>query len=725
MAEVVQYHLEQMVGELEDLERRDLFTKPELKAIVKKRTKFEYALRRRRVKCIDYLRYIEYEINVDALRRQRKQRKQQHSAKTTLSDFSITQRIIAIFERAVVRHPEDVQLWLQFVEFIKSRRRMSTGDADEEDDGHSRLLSQVFARAISAHPYESQLWIKAAAHELEVNMNGSAARALLQRALRLISDDKELWIEYFRLELLLVEKIKARRRVLGIDGEKETGDSDEVQATGSEDTEDAGFIDLPQLDEEGGQDLMVEKLTEKALAQLDQKTAASVGNLTEEQRAAMSQQTNAYLQGAVAQIVFEQAIQAISDDLSFRQELIAIAGQFAGAEQLRQRVLDSIGQDFVTDADARAYLCSVHLSTISTESPELIDGLQLAVENFKQALSELDTPEMWAKYVEFLSQWLDASESMKSLQAYFAAQRKRAVAMISESRDVRLNEELVLSCADVIEADGGDVLSWLADATQRFPESADVWHRRMSALVAGNCDGLASGIVSSSRIDNLFTSQALLQAPASRKLWDLWFNWTELWFSRKDVSADKVQARYMSVFARVTQQRTLQALSADPDSLAQVQALVAHLQTRYIDWAWKLPASHQPLSAFGELAHAQFRPDDDDSDMEDSEQCAEPATGNIEALRQAYRNVSRHAFPTPGFYRRCIELETDAKHLAMLHEMACRVDEAESEPWLAYLRFLAESKQLSQASDVFWRATQTIPDAEQPAFEAAYKNMFQ
>ncbi|KAJ2203624.1 U3 snoRNP protein, partial [Coemansia sp. RSA 518] len=178
------------------------------------------------------------------------------------------------------------------------------------------------------------------------------------------------------------------------------------------------------------------------------------------------------------------AIQAISDDLSFRQELIAIAGQFAGAEQLRQRVLDSIGQDFVTDADARAYLCSVHLSTISTESPELIDGLQLAVENFKQALSELDTPEMWAKYVEFLSQWLDASESMKSLQAYFAAQRKRAVAMISESRDVRLNEELALSCADVIEADGGDVLSWLADATQRFPDSADVWHRRMSALVA-------------------------------------------------------------------------------------------------------------------------------------------------------------------------------------------------------------------------------------------------
>ncbi|KAJ1906222.1 U3 snoRNP protein, partial [Coemansia sp. RSA 2337] len=63
MAEIVQYHLEQMVGELEDLERRKLFTKPELKSIVKKRTKFEYGLRRRRVSRADFLRYIEYEIN--------------------------------------------------------------------------------------------------------------------------------------------------------------------------------------------------------------------------------------------------------------------------------------------------------------------------------------------------------------------------------------------------------------------------------------------------------------------------------------------------------------------------------------------------------------------------------------------------------------------------------------------------------------------------------------
>ncbi|KAI8318661.1 hypothetical protein GQ54DRAFT_280560, partial [Martensiomyces pterosporus] len=207
MAETVQYHLEQMVGELEDLERKKLFTKQELKAVVKKRTNFEYALKRRKASRADFLRYISYEINVDALRRKRKQRLGIRG-KTTLSDFSIEQRILSIFERALVRHSADLALWLQYIEFVKDRVKQADGE------GNTRLLSKLYARAIQKHPFEPRLWIMAAAFELEVNANGSAARLLLQRALRVNPKEKRLWIEYFRLELLLVEKIKARRRVL-------------------------------------------------------------------------------------------------------------------------------------------------------------------------------------------------------------------------------------------------------------------------------------------------------------------------------------------------------------------------------------------------------------------------------------------------------------------------------------------------------------------------------
>jgi hypothetical protein len=46
----------------------------EINKIVKQRTNFEYRLKRRGAKKVDYLRYIEYEMNLDALRVKRKTR---------------------------------------------------------------------------------------------------------------------------------------------------------------------------------------------------------------------------------------------------------------------------------------------------------------------------------------------------------------------------------------------------------------------------------------------------------------------------------------------------------------------------------------------------------------------------------------------------------------------------------------------------------------------------
>jgi hypothetical protein len=47
MADAVQRVMEEMVPELEDLQRKRLFSKAEVRAIVSKRTAFEYALLRR------------------------------------------------------------------------------------------------------------------------------------------------------------------------------------------------------------------------------------------------------------------------------------------------------------------------------------------------------------------------------------------------------------------------------------------------------------------------------------------------------------------------------------------------------------------------------------------------------------------------------------------------------------------------------------------------------
>ena len=49
--------MEEMIPEIEDLEKRGYFSKAEIRQIVKKRTDFEYSLKRRAAVKADFLRY--------------------------------------------------------------------------------------------------------------------------------------------------------------------------------------------------------------------------------------------------------------------------------------------------------------------------------------------------------------------------------------------------------------------------------------------------------------------------------------------------------------------------------------------------------------------------------------------------------------------------------------------------------------------------------------------
>lgn len=63
-----------MLAELKDLLDKKLFTVKETRFILQKRSEFERALVRRVAKKSDFLRYIEYESGLEALRRKRIER---------------------------------------------------------------------------------------------------------------------------------------------------------------------------------------------------------------------------------------------------------------------------------------------------------------------------------------------------------------------------------------------------------------------------------------------------------------------------------------------------------------------------------------------------------------------------------------------------------------------------------------------------------------------------
>jgi U3 small nucleolar RNA-associated protein 6 len=129
MADIVQYKLERMVDELEDLEQRGLFNRREIAEIVKQRRKYEYRLKRPCPLKQDFIAYIEYETQLDALRRLRKKsvarelKKQGNkNVKKSKSDLAGLIRIIDIYELALKRYKGDIDLWFRFLEFCRVRK---------------------------------------------------------------------------------------------------------------------------------------------------------------------------------------------------------------------------------------------------------------------------------------------------------------------------------------------------------------------------------------------------------------------------------------------------------------------------------------------------------------------------------------------------------------------------------------------------------------------------
>ena len=181
MADTVQTLMERMVPELQDLLDKGIFNDEEVRAIVQRRRNYEYVLKRRDPARSDFFRYLEYEKQVEKLRKLRKSRLT--IKKMGLSDSRPIQRIYYIYDRLLRRFQGDVAIWCEYLEFAIANKS-------------TKVISKTFPKALQLHPLDAGLWIKAAAWELEDNGNISAARMMLQRGIRTIPGSSKLWHEY-------------------------------------------------------------------------------------------------------------------------------------------------------------------------------------------------------------------------------------------------------------------------------------------------------------------------------------------------------------------------------------------------------------------------------------------------------------------------------------------------------------------------------------------------
>ncbi|GIL45686.1 hypothetical protein Vafri_2881 [Volvox africanus] len=215
MADTVQYLMEQMIPELEDLQSKGYFSRAEMKKIVQKRQDFEYLLKRRTALKDDYYRYIDFESKLEELRRARKQ-KLGIKGKKSLAEVAIVRRIHFIYERAGRKFRSDLSLWLSWIEACKKYKS-------------TKQLSKVITKALHRHSTVSELWIEAARWEFNTNNDIASARSLMQQGIRMCKTDETIWVQYYQLEMLYALKLRVRRHILGLDDPVAEGVDEEIE----------------------------------------------------------------------------------------------------------------------------------------------------------------------------------------------------------------------------------------------------------------------------------------------------------------------------------------------------------------------------------------------------------------------------------------------------------------------------------------------------------------
>lgn len=202
--------MEQCIPEITDLLDKGLFTKTELNVVMKKRTNFEHRLNSRGSSTSDYIRYIEYENNVEKLRLKRLKRICQTVKTNSASDWSIQQRIIFIFQRGCNKFPKDIKLWAMYLDYLKGSSRVSY-----------RKIQNVYNQILRLHPNNVDVWISCCKFEYEDHANFKSCRSVFQNGLRFNPDVPKLWYEYVKFELSFVSKLLNRRKVMNLINERE------------------------------------------------------------------------------------------------------------------------------------------------------------------------------------------------------------------------------------------------------------------------------------------------------------------------------------------------------------------------------------------------------------------------------------------------------------------------------------------------------------------------
>jgi len=419
------FYLEKYVPELQEYERKEIFTRDEISAIAGKRSDFEHILNARGSKPSDYARYATYEMNLDSLRKKRCTRLGVKGFK----GYSGQRTVFFILDRATKKSPGDMGLWMQYVQFCQK-------------ENANKKLAKVFTSVLRLKPREWGLWVLAAKWYSEQQGDMTTARSYMQRGLRFCKEEKQLWVEYAKLEMVYLAKLAARRKILGL-----------------------GEDQKKQPQEDDGENMI--RLPSITAADIDPEASTDTEGVNED---ALRRLANApAYTGAIPLAIFDAAMKQFHDDPRVAEELFALVAAFNDVPttpHILQHILSHLQQSAANSSEAIICEASLRLSGVDISSAAFPMDLAFSLKCINNGMAQLSEKQKTAlaeKATSMLLPYLERRDELDAdIDTVVVASLLRYLRVVSsgsalaKSKDIRIlaeraKNEGALTGADMLQ----------------------------------------------------------------------------------------------------------------------------------------------------------------------------------------------------------------------------------------------------------------------------------
>ncbi|KAL2130940.1 hypothetical protein VTI74DRAFT_5745 [Chaetomium olivicolor] len=232
VSDKARFYLERAAPELREFEEKEIFTPDEIRSLVSKRSDYEHLILSPGTKPTDFLSYVAWERSLDKLRAKRCRRLNIRSSSSHTSQA----RTFGIFERAVLKHPGSVPLWLAYLDFAAQAKA-------------TKRWRRIVTRALRLHPTDAALWTLAGRRAAQAG-DMERARAHFLRGCRFCTGEATLWVEYARCEMEWLARMEAKKAGNGV--RKGVNAMEAIKAT--EAVQEGDIMLFDEEDEESGEE---------------------------------------------------------------------------------------------------------------------------------------------------------------------------------------------------------------------------------------------------------------------------------------------------------------------------------------------------------------------------------------------------------------------------------------------------------------------------------------